>query len=64
MSTILSSNDKLTLNTFSMQHIESSSKYNTNIQNNSSIINSKEVLIEQKTYFKDNGLITDKYLLP
>lgn len=43
---------------------ESSSKYKENKQNNFSILDTKELLTEQKKHFEDKGLISDEYLLP
>jgi len=46
-----------------MQYNESSKEFKQNNLNNPTLGN-KQLLEEQKQYFKDNGKISDKYLLP
>jgi len=47
-----------------IQYNESSKEFNENNSNNLPTLVNKQLLEEQKNYFKDNGRISDKYLLP
>jgi len=46
------------------QYHESGNRFKENNLNNLPTLSNKQLLEEQKKYFKDNGKICDKYLLP
>lgn len=60
----LSTFNNTSLQKLDIQYNESSKEFKENNSNNLPTLGNKQLLEEQKKHFKDNGRISDKYLLP
>lgn len=60
----LSTFNNKSLQKLDIQYNKSSKEFKENNSNNLPTLDNKQLFEEQKKHFKDNGRISDKYLLP